>query len=60
MPHHSGKDLLLPPRLYSAGWNAASTVPNGIMATFALLAVYGSAAGLGSITLAVDVVLRDT
>lgn len=47
------------PRLYTAGFSPSSTNPIGAMVTFALLPVYGSATGQGTITLAVDVVMRD-
>jgi hypothetical protein len=47
-------------RLYSAGFSPASTNPNGLQAMYVLYANYGSAAGQGTITMAVDVVLRDS
>jgi hypothetical protein len=47
------------PRLYTAGWTSASSPPAGPQCGFSLTASYGSAAGMGTIVMAVDLLIRD-
>jgi hypothetical protein len=48
------------PRLYAAGFTTSSSPPCGPMVGFGLQPVYGSAAGTGTITMACELLVRDT
>ena len=47
------------PRLYVAGFTSAANPPCGPSVGMGLGAMYGTAAGLGTITMAVDLLVRD-
>ena len=47
------------PRLYLAGFTSASNPPPSAQAAFSLGGNYGSAAGLATIVMAVDLLIRD-
>jgi hypothetical protein len=48
------------PRLYIAGFTVSSSPPCGPMVAFGLQAMYGSAAGTATITMACEFLVRDT
>ena len=48
------------PRLYLASFTASSSPPCGPMVGLGLQAIYGGTAGSGSITLGVELLIRDT
>jgi hypothetical protein len=47
------------PRLYLSSWTAASNPPAGLQCGISLYGSYGSAAGMGTIVMAVDLLIRD-